>query len=164
MSSNDIRQEIDQGGQVAIVTGAGRGIGRAMVQVLAEASAAVAVLARSEDQLTETVALIEGAGGCAIALPAAYAVRATGDWIEGFGAAQLVNGLATLMFAWSSQSARCTSSSPTRPPSTSKYSSRLSSCLRIEVESLGLLETIFSACPGAVAPDLPRPQGPSTVH
>lgn len=70
MNSSDICQEIDLGGQVAIVTGAGRGIGRAMAQELANAGAAVAVLARSEDQLTETVALIEGEGGRAIALPA----------------------------------------------------------------------------------------------
>jgi NAD(P)-dependent dehydrogenase (short-subunit alcohol dehydrogenase family) len=41
-----------------------------MALELAKAGAAVAVVARSEDQLTETVALIEGAGGCAIALPA----------------------------------------------------------------------------------------------
>jgi NAD(P)-dependent dehydrogenase (short-subunit alcohol dehydrogenase family) len=68
-----------------------------MAQELAKAGAAVAVLARSEDQLTETVALIEGAGGCAIALPAAYAVHATGNWAEDFGAAQLANGLATVM-------------------------------------------------------------------
>ena len=69
MNSSDIRQEIDLGGQVAIATGAGRDIGRAMAQELAKAGAAVAVLARSEDQLTETVALIEGEGGRAIALP-----------------------------------------------------------------------------------------------
>jgi NAD(P)-dependent dehydrogenase (short-subunit alcohol dehydrogenase family) len=69
MNSNDMCQEIDLGGQVAVVTGAGRGIGRAMAQELAKAGAAVAVVARSEDQLTETVALIEGAGGRAIALP-----------------------------------------------------------------------------------------------
>ena len=69
MNSNDIGQEIDLGGQVAIVTGGGRGIGRAMAQELARAGAAVAVVARSEDQLAETVALIEDEGGRAIALP-----------------------------------------------------------------------------------------------
>jgi len=69
MTSTGIRQEIDLGGQVAIVTGGGRGIGRAMAQALAKAGTAVAVVARSEDQLTATVALIEGAGGRAIALP-----------------------------------------------------------------------------------------------
>jgi NAD(P)-dependent dehydrogenase (short-subunit alcohol dehydrogenase family) len=70
MNSNDLHQEIDLGGQVAIVTGSGRGIGRAIAQELAKVGAAVAVVARSEDQLTETMALIEGEGGRAIALPA----------------------------------------------------------------------------------------------
>ena len=57
-------------GQVAIVTGGGRGIERAMAQEPARAGAAVAVVARSEDQLIEMLALIEGSGGRAIALPA----------------------------------------------------------------------------------------------
>ena len=70
MNSDEIRQELDLGGQVAIVTGAGRGIGRAMAQELARAGASVAAVARSEDQLTETVTLIEGTGGRAIAIPA----------------------------------------------------------------------------------------------
>ena len=70
MNSNETHQEIDLGGQVAIVTGGGRGIGRAMAQELASAGAAVALVARSGDQLAKTVALIEGEGGRAIALPA----------------------------------------------------------------------------------------------
>jgi NAD(P)-dependent dehydrogenase (short-subunit alcohol dehydrogenase family) len=56
--------------QVAIVTGGGRGIGRAITLALAKAGAAVAVVARSKDQLAETVALVEQAGGRAIAVPA----------------------------------------------------------------------------------------------
>jgi NAD(P)-dependent dehydrogenase (short-subunit alcohol dehydrogenase family) len=70
MSGHDLRQDIDLGGQVAIVTGAGRGIGRAMAGALAMAGAAVAAVARSEDQLAETVELVRGMGGRAIALPA----------------------------------------------------------------------------------------------
>ena len=70
MNSDETRQEIDLGGQVAIVTGGGRGIGRAMAQALARVGAAVAVVARSGDQLAKTVALIEGEGGRAVALPA----------------------------------------------------------------------------------------------
>jgi len=59
----------DLAGRVAIVTGGGRGIGRLVAEALAAAGAAVAVTARSEDQLAETVASISGAGGTAIALP-----------------------------------------------------------------------------------------------
>jgi NAD(P)-dependent dehydrogenase (short-subunit alcohol dehydrogenase family) len=54
-------------GQMAIVTGGGRGIGRAIAQALAVAGAAVAVTARTADQLQGTVALIEQAGGRALA-------------------------------------------------------------------------------------------------
>jgi NAD(P)-dependent dehydrogenase (short-subunit alcohol dehydrogenase family) len=68
MSDIGTNEQIDLTGQVAIVTGGGRGIGRAMALALAKASAVVAVVARTEDQLAETVALIEQAGGRAIAI------------------------------------------------------------------------------------------------
>jgi NAD(P)-dependent dehydrogenase (short-subunit alcohol dehydrogenase family) len=63
-------------GQVAIVTGGGRGFGRAIALGLARAGAAVAVIARTATQLDETVAQIEAAGGRAIALPADVTVQA----------------------------------------------------------------------------------------
>ena len=55
-------------GQVAIVTGAGRGFGKAIAKRLAAEGAAVALVARSRDQL-ETVAaeIAEGGGRVAIA-------------------------------------------------------------------------------------------------
>ncbi|MDQ2998374.1 MAG: SDR family oxidoreductase, partial [Chloroflexota bacterium] len=55
-------------GQVAIVTGGGRGIGRAIALALATAGAKVAVAARSTNQLAETVQQIEQSGGHALAL------------------------------------------------------------------------------------------------
>lgn len=53
----------DLAGSVAVVTGGGRGIGRVLAVALADAGAAVGLVARSADQLAETAALIESRGG-----------------------------------------------------------------------------------------------------
>jgi NAD(P)-dependent dehydrogenase (short-subunit alcohol dehydrogenase family) len=50
-------------GRHALVTGAGRGIGRAVALALAELGAAVTLSARSESELREVAAQIEAAGG-----------------------------------------------------------------------------------------------------
>ncbi len=55
-------------GRVALVTGAGRGIGRATALQLAAAGASVVVSARSGDELADVVAAIGAAGGTASAL------------------------------------------------------------------------------------------------
>ena len=57
-------------GRVALVTGGGRGIGRAIAVGLAAAGARVAVLARSAGELEQTVKLAGDRGGEALALPA----------------------------------------------------------------------------------------------
>jgi 3-oxoacyl-[acyl-carrier protein] reductase len=54
-------------GHVALVTGASQGIGRACAVTLAKAGATVALAARNEEKLKETVAQIEGEGGKAAA-------------------------------------------------------------------------------------------------
>lgn len=56
-------------GQRAVVTGAGRGIGRAIVVALAEAGADVALLARTASELAETQRLGAALGRRAIAVP-----------------------------------------------------------------------------------------------
>lgn len=58
----------DLSGQVAWVTGGGRGLGRAYAEALAAAGATVAVTARTADQLDETVERITSRGGRARAV------------------------------------------------------------------------------------------------
>ena len=57
-------------GQTAIVTGGGRGFGREIARALAKEGVKVAVVARSVDQLAETVSLIQSEGGQAIPVTA----------------------------------------------------------------------------------------------
>jgi NAD(P)-dependent dehydrogenase (short-subunit alcohol dehydrogenase family) len=57
-------------GQVAVITGGGRGIGRMLARSYAGAGAAIGVIARSADELAETVALVTADGGTAAAAPA----------------------------------------------------------------------------------------------
>ena len=59
----------DLNGTVAVVTGAGRGIGREIALHQARNGAKVAVLARTVDEIDATVSLVTGEGGVGIAIP-----------------------------------------------------------------------------------------------
>jgi len=87
-------------GQTAIVTGGGRGIGRAIARRFASEGAAVVVTARTEAEIQQVVAEIEKTGGRASAVTADLAREADSEKIiraaRGLGAIHiLVNNAAT---------------------------------------------------------------------
>ena len=70
---------MDLNGQVALVTGAGRGIGRCIALDLAKAGAAVVVNDLDEDPAKDVVAEIEARGGRAVAVAAAIGTAGSAE-------------------------------------------------------------------------------------
>jgi len=62
--------DVDLTGQVALITGGGRGLGRAFAVGLAQAGASVGITARTQSEIDETAKLVEASGGQAIAFSA----------------------------------------------------------------------------------------------
>ncbi len=91
-------------GRLALVTGASRGLGRAIALALAEAGADLALVARTRADLEATAAAVAALGRRALVLPAdvadpAAVERAVGDALAAFGQIDvLVNnsGIATV--------------------------------------------------------------------
>ena len=93
--------KVDLSGQVVVVTGAARGIGKEIAKVAAEAGATAVLVSRTAAQLDAAVAEIEAAGGKAVAMPAdlvepAAAGAVIAQTLERFGQIDvLVNNAAT---------------------------------------------------------------------
>ena len=68
MSQDDVTQLFDMTGQVAVVTGGGRGIGAGIAIAFAQAGAAVVVAARRTEEIDAVAAQIQKAGGRALAV------------------------------------------------------------------------------------------------
>jgi NAD(P)-dependent dehydrogenase (short-subunit alcohol dehydrogenase family) len=67
----------DLAGKTAVVTGAGRGLGQRVALGLAAAGAKVAIIARTESQVVDSVRLVRDAGGQALGIAADVANAAT---------------------------------------------------------------------------------------
>jgi len=77
MTTSEIPEGARLDGQIAVITGGGRGIGRAAAIRLAEAGASVMVTARTESEIEETAERIREGAGLARAFPADVS-----DWHE----------------------------------------------------------------------------------
>src|SRR5580698_9733673 len=78
-------------GANAAVTGGTKGMGRAIVKCLVEEGARVAVLARGQDAIDDTVAMVQNLGGEAIGVP-----------VDVLDAGQIEAAFATIDAKWGS--------------------------------------------------------------
>src|SRR5260370_17401996 len=69
MSKATVNNQLRLAGRTAIVTGASRGIGRAVAELYAREGARVVIASRSADGSAAAAKAIEAAGGTAIAKP-----------------------------------------------------------------------------------------------
>ena len=95
----------DMQGKVALITGAGSGIGKAAALLLAREGARVGALGRTEDELQRTIAEIKQAGGEAVLLLADVSrpdemERAVGQLVERYGRLDIVFANAGINGVW----------------------------------------------------------------
>lgn len=94
-------------GKVALVTGAGSGIGKAAAQLLAKSGAKVAALGRTEEELEETITQIQGDNGEAMSLVADISQpeqmqQVTKQIVEKWGRIDIVFANAGINGVWAS--------------------------------------------------------------
>jgi NAD(P)-dependent dehydrogenase (short-subunit alcohol dehydrogenase family) len=93
--------ERDLAGMVAVITGAGSGVGRAVAMALAAAGGMPVLIGRTHEPLWETAALVAGVGGQSLVRPAdvtdeaavAEVFAQAADELEGIDAAILAAGV-----------------------------------------------------------------------
>ena len=94
-------------GKVALVTGAGSGIGKATAQLLAKEGTKVAALGRTKEELEKTIAQIQGDGGEAMPVLADISQpeqmqQATGQIVDQWGRLDIVFANAGINGVWAS--------------------------------------------------------------
>ena len=86
MPKATVNDQLRLAGRTAIVTGAGRGIGRAIAELYAREGARVVIASRSADGCSAAVEAIEAAGGTAVAKPTDIGVKSDVVDMVGFAA------------------------------------------------------------------------------